>query len=62
VKEGLAIKRKLIGSNEFYIVGPKNDPAGIAAAKSEAQAYQKFAEYKVKFFSRGDNSGTRKIY
>jgi tungstate transport system substrate-binding protein len=60
VKEGWAIDRKLIGSNEFYIVGPKNDPAGIAGAKSAAQAYQMIAESKVKFFSRGDNSGTHK--
>ena len=58
VKEGWAIKRRLIGSNEFYIVGPKNDPAGIAQAKSATQAYRRIAEKKVKFFSRGDNSGT----
>ena len=58
VKEGWAIKRRLIGSNEFYIVGPKNDPAGIAQAKSATQAYRRIAENKVKFFSRGDNSGT----
>jgi tungstate transport system substrate-binding protein len=60
VKEGWAVARKLIGSNEFYIVGPQNDPAGIAAAKSAAQAYRKIAESQVKFFSRGDNSGTHK--
>jgi tungstate transport system substrate-binding protein len=60
VKEGWAIKRNLIGSNEFYIVGPKNDPAGVATAESAARAYQKIAASKVKFFSRGDNSGTHK--
>jgi tungstate transport system substrate-binding protein len=60
VKEGWAIKRNLIGSNEFYIVGPKNDPAGVATAESAARAYQKIAVSKVKFFSRGDNSGTHK--
>lgn len=60
VKEGWAIKRNLIGSNEFYIVGPKNDPAGIASAKSAALAYQRIAENRAKFFSRGDNSGTHK--
>jgi len=60
VQEGWAIKRTLIGSNEFYIVGPKTDPAGIAKAKSAAEAYQKIAEAKAKFFSRGDNSGTHK--
>jgi tungstate transport system substrate-binding protein len=60
VQEGWAIKRTLIGSNEFYIVGPKNDPAGIAKAKSAAEAYKKIADAKAKFFSRGDNSGTHK--
>ncbi len=32
VADGWAIKRTLIASNEFYIVGPENDPAGIAKA------------------------------
>jgi tungstate transport system substrate-binding protein len=60
VAEGWAIKRNLIGSNEFYIVGPKKDPAGIAAAKSAADAYARIAKARAKFFSRGDNSGTHK--
>lgn len=60
VQEGWAIKRTLIGSNEFYIVGPKNDPAGIAEAKNAPEAYRKIAEAEAKFFSRGDNSGTHK--
>jgi tungstate transport system substrate-binding protein len=60
IEEGWAIKRNLIGSNEFYIVGPKKDPAGIAAAKSAADAYARIAKAHAKFFSRGDNSGTHK--
>jgi tungstate transport system substrate-binding protein len=60
VKEGWAIKRTLIGSNEFYIVGPKSDPAGIAAAMSASDAYAKIAKSKSTFLSRGDNSGTHK--
>ena len=60
VAEGWAIKRTLIGSNEFYIVGPPEDPAGIAQAKSVADAYARIAAAKAKFFSRGDNSGTHK--
>jgi tungstate transport system substrate-binding protein len=60
VKDGWAIKRTLIGSNEFYIVGPKNDPAHISNAKSVVEAYKKIAETKAKFLSRGDNSGTNK--
>jgi tungstate transport system substrate-binding protein len=60
VQEGWAAKRTLIGSNEFFIVGPAADPAKIAGAKTAAEAYQKIAAAKAKFFSRGDNSGTHK--
>lgn len=60
VKEGWAIKRTLLGSNEFFIVGPKSDPAGLAQAKTAAEAYAKAAKAKAKFISRGDNSGTHK--
>ena len=37
VEEGWATKRMLIGSNEFYIVGPPEDPAGIKNAKTAAE-------------------------
>jgi len=60
VKEGWAIKRSLIGSNEFYIVGPENDPAKVKTAKSAKDAYAKISAAQAKFFSRGDNSGTHK--
>jgi tungstate transport system substrate-binding protein len=60
VQQGWAIKRTLIGSNEFFIVGPPEDPAGIATAQNAAQAYRKIAEFKAPFLSRGDNSGTHK--
>ena len=60
VEEGWATKRVLIGSNEFFIVGPADDPAKISEAKSAADAYTRIANVKAKFFSRGDNSGTHK--
>ncbi len=60
VAEGWATQRVLIGSNEFYIVGPPEDPAGIKQAKTAAEAYTLIANSKSKFFSRGDNSGTHK--
>jgi len=60
IKEGWGANRQLIGSNEFYIVGPKNDPAGISKAKSAKEAYGKIAAQKNNFISRGDNSGTNK--
>lgn len=60
VEEGWATHRTLLGSNEFFIVGPADDPAKIAEAKSAADAYARIAQAKAKFFSRGDNSGTHK--
>ena len=58
ITEGWAVNRTLIGSNEFYIVGPKNDPASIKISSSGADAYLKIANTQSKFISRGDNSGT----
>jgi tungstate transport system substrate-binding protein len=60
VKEGWASDRTLLGSNEFYITGPKNDPANVASAKSAAEAYANIAEAKALFYTRADNSGTHK--
>lgn len=58
VAEGWAIGRTLLGSNEFFIVGPPADPAGIAQAPNVQEAYRRIAQAQAKFFSRGDNSGT----
>ncbi len=60
VEEGWATQRILIGSNEFFIVGSPEDPAGIKKAKTAAEAYALIANSQSKFFSRGDNSGTHK--
>ncbi|WP_353431695.1 substrate-binding domain-containing protein [Polynucleobacter sp. MWH-UH23A] len=58
IAEGWAVNRTLIGSNEFYIVGPKNDPASIKTASSGANSYSRIASTQSNFISRGDNSGT----
>jgi tungstate transport system substrate-binding protein len=58
VSQGWAVRRMLVGSNEFYIVGPADDPAGVRSASTAAQAYRKIAERRAKFLSRADNSGT----
>jgi len=60
VAEGWAVGRTVLGANEFFIVGPKSDPAGIKKAKTAVQAYTMIARSGAKFFSRGDNSGTNK--
>ena len=58
IAEGWATGRTLIGSNEFYIVGPKADKAKIQSASSGADAYTKIAKSQANFISRGDKSGT----
>jgi tungstate transport system substrate-binding protein len=58
LQDGWATGKTLIGSNEFYIVGPRSDPAVIAKAFSAADAFKRIAEVKARFVSRGDNSGT----
>lgn len=58
ITEGWATGRTLIGSNEFYIVGPKADPANIKSSTGGADAYAKITKVQANFISRGDKSGT----
>jgi len=56
--EGWATQKTLIGSNEFYLVGPADDPAKLAVATDAKDAYRRVASSAAKWVSRGDNSGT----
>jgi tungstate transport system substrate-binding protein len=58
VSEGFGVNRKDVMYNDFVIIGPKNDPAGIAKAKSAAEALKMIAAKGATFISRGDKSGT----
>ncbi len=60
VENGYGVERKDVMYNDFIIVGPPNDPAGIAGMKDAKPALQKVAASKSVFASRGDNSGTHK--
>lgn len=59
VKNGYGIKRLDVMHNDFLIVGPKNDPAGIKNDKA-LDAFKKIYQSKSLFVSRGDDSGTHK--
>jgi tungstate transport system substrate-binding protein len=48
----------LVMHNDFIIVGPSADPAGIKSAKTAAEAFQMIAAKPAQFISRGDKSGT----
>lgn len=58
VDSGVAINRKLVMHNDFVIVGPASDPAGIKGLKSSTDAFKKIASAQATFISRGDQSGT----
>lgn len=56
--EGHGLDRRALMRNYFALVGPPDDPAGIAKAGGAAQALARIAQTKAPFVSRGDKSGT----
>jgi len=58
VADGYGAYRLDVMHNDFVILGPENDPAGIKGMKEAAFALKKIAMAKSKFVSRGDDSGT----
>ena len=56
--EGEGVKRFPVMYNEFVLIGPKDDPAGIKGRKDVAKAFQVIKEKQACFVSRGDRSGT----
>jgi len=55
---GHGVRREDVMYNDFVIVGPQNDPAGIQDMSDAAQALRMIAEAQAPFVSRGDDSGT----
>lgn len=58
VKEGYGTKRYAVMHNDFVIIGPRKDPAGIKGSAKASAALKKIAAKKAIFISRGDDSGT----
>lgn len=58
MQEGYGVERKAVMYNDFVIVGPVSDPAGIKGMTDAAAAFAAIAEAKALFFTRGDQSGT----
>ena len=58
IKDGFGQNRKDVMYNDFVILGPKEDPAGIKGMKSAAEAFKTIAAKGAPFISRGDMSGT----
>lgn len=60
IANGYGIERLPVMYNDFVIIGPPNDPAGVRSVNSIAHAMEKIAGSSVSFISRGDDSGTHK--
>lgn len=60
VAEGYGVERFDVMYNDFVIVGPPSDPAGISGMDDATAALTKIAEAEAPFASRGDDSGTNK--
>lgn len=60
VAQGYGVERRDVMFNDFVIIGPKADPAGIADAASAVEAMQSIAAVEAAFASRGDDSGTHR--
>jgi tungstate transport system substrate-binding protein len=61
VDAGDGVERALVMHNDFVLVGPASDPAGVKAAGSINDALKLIADKQAPFISRGDDSGTNAL-
>ncbi len=60
IGDGFALQRTPVMRNDFLVVGPASDPAGVAGAQTLADAFGRIAASGSSFVSRGDESGTHR--
>jgi tungstate transport system substrate-binding protein len=60
VKEKIGLARDDVMYAELYVVGPRDDPAGVAGMISAVHAFKLLARSESNFISRGDDSGTHR--
>ena len=58
IEQGYGTKRYAVMHNDFIIIGPPADPAGLKGSSQAVAAFNKLAATKSRFVSRGDDSGT----
>ncbi len=58
VASGFGVNRRDVMYNDFVLLGPPDDPAGVGKARSAPDAYRAIAGKGIPFISRGDESGT----
>jgi tungstate transport system substrate-binding protein len=60
VRQGHGVDRREVMYNDFVLVGPKSDPAGIAGSSDAVAALRRIAAARSTFLSRADDSGTHR--
>jgi tungstate transport system substrate-binding protein len=60
VADGHGVARHALMANDFVLVGPADDPAGVAGASDAVAALARIGEARSLFISRGDDSGTHR--
>lgn len=58
VADGYGLERVYFMYNDFVVLGPSDDPAGVGSASDVSNAFERIADSGEEFISRGDNSGT----
>ena len=58
MRDGYGINRRNLMFNDFVILGPSDDPAGVGDTETATAAFEAIADARATFASRGDNSGT----
>lgn len=61
VAEGFGTHRREIMYNDFVLIGPETDPAGISSSENAIEALARIRTSEALFISRGDDSGTHKM-
>ena len=60
MEAGHGVDRRDVMYNDYVIVGPADDPVGIAESSSVIEAFERLSAGEAMFISRGDDSGTHK--
>jgi tungstate transport system substrate-binding protein len=60
MEEGRGLSRRLVMENDFVLVGPGSDPAGVRGLEDAGVALAHISETEAPFLSRGDDSGTHR--
>jgi tungstate transport system substrate-binding protein len=61
VASGFGVERRDVMYNDFVVVGPRADPAGVRGMKDVLAAFRRIRDANATFVSRGDDSGTDKM-